>query len=139
VEIVKMAKKARLVKFSVEVRDEIPLLLLVPDQISQVFINILLNGVDAMEGREGTITVVLARRADDVAIEISDTGCGIDEDHLAKIGEPFFTTKPVGQGTGLGLWVSQGIIRSFRGDIHLKSKRGVGTTFTIVLPLNPKE
>jgi PAS domain S-box-containing protein len=139
VEIVKMAKKARLVKFSVEVRDEIPLLLLVPDQISQVFINILLNGVDAMEGREGTITVVVARRTDSVAIEITDSGCGIEEEHLAKIGEPFFTTKPVGQGTGLGLWVSQGIIRSFRGDIHLKSKRGVGTTFTIVLPLNPKE
>jgi signal transduction histidine kinase len=82
---------------------------------------------------------VVARRAADVTIEISDTGCGIDEDNLAKIGEPFFTTKPVGQGTGLGLWVSQGIIRSFRGDIHLKSKRGVGTTFTIALPLNPKE
>lgn len=139
VEIVKMAKKARLVKFAIEVRDEIPLLSLVPDQLSQVFINILLNGVDAMEGRAGTITVVVARRADNVTIEITDTGCGIEEDNLAKIGEPFFTTKPVGQGTGLGLWVSQGIIRGFRGDIHVKSKRGVGTTFTIGLPLNPKE
>ncbi|MDL1891811.1 PAS domain S-box protein [Sphingobacteriales bacterium CHB3] len=139
VEIVKMAKKARNVKFFVDVKNDIPLLSLVPDQISQVFINILLNGVDAMDGKEGRIDVVVERGDDDVRIAISDSGCGIDEDHLAKIGEPFFTTKPVGQGTGLGLWVSHGIIKSFHGDIRLKSKRGEGTTFTIILPFHPKE
>ncbi|MBX2990201.1 MAG: PAS domain S-box protein [Bacteroidetes bacterium] len=139
VEIVKMAKKARNVKFFVDVRNDIPLLSLVPDQISQVFINILLNGVDAMDGKEGRIDVVVERGDDDIRIAISDSGCGIDEDHLAKIGEPFFTTKPVGQGTGLGLWVSHGIIKSFHGDIRLKSKRGEGTTFTIILPFHPKE
>lgn len=140
VEIVKMAKKARGVRFSVDVRDQIPLLALVPDQISQVFINILLNSVDALEGRpDPHVDVVVERDDECVRISISDNGIGISEEHLPKIGEPFFTTKPVGQGTGLGLWVSQGIIKSFHGDIRLKSKRGEGTTFTILLPLNPKE
>lgn len=140
VEIVKMAKKARGVRFTVDVRDQIPLLALVPDQISQVFINMLLNSVDALEGRpDPHIDMVVERDDEYVRISISDNGIGISEEHLPKIGEPFFTTKPVGQGTGLGLWVSQGIIKSFHGDIRLKSKRGEGTTFTILLPLNPKE
>jgi PAS domain S-box-containing protein len=139
VEIVKLAKKARHVRFSVEVLNEIPLLSLVPDQISQVFINILLNGVDAIDGKEGEIKVQVDRGNDAVFVSISDNGCGIAEENLPKIGEPFFTTKPVGQGTGLGLWVSQGIIRGFHGDIKLKSRRGEGTTFTITLPLNSKE
>lgn len=140
VEIVKMAKKARSIHFSIEVRNAIPLLALVPDQISQVFLNILLNAIDALEGKkDGRIEVVVERDAEYVRVSISDNGCGIAEDHLSKIGEPFFTTKPVGEGTGLGLWVSQGIIKSFRGDLRLKSKRGEGTTFTIILPLNPKD
>ncbi len=139
VEIVKMAKKARNVKFQVRVEDEVPLLSLVPDQISQVFINILLNGVDAMEGREGKVDIVVSKDPSHVRIALTDNGCGISEENLTKIGEPFFTTKPVGQGTGLGLWVSQGIIRSFRGDVRLKSVRGQGTTFTIILPLNSRE
>jgi PAS domain S-box-containing protein len=139
VEIVKMAKKARNIKFSVTVRNDVPLLALVPDQISQVFINILLNGVDAMEGREGSIDVVVECSDATVRIAISDSGIGIAEDALPKIGEPFFTTKPVGQGTGLGLWVSQGIVKSFQGDIRLKSVRGEGTTFTVILPLQPKD
>jgi signal transduction histidine kinase len=140
VEIVKMAKKARNVRFSIDVRNQVPLLSLVPDQISQVFINILLNSVDALEGRsDPRIEVVVERDDEFVKVSITDNGSGISEDHLAKIGEPFFTTKPVGQGTGLGLWVSQGIIKSFHGDIRLKSKRGEGTTFTVILPLNPKD
>jgi PAS domain S-box-containing protein len=139
VEIVRMAKKARNVKFSVEVLDQIPLLSLVPDQISQVFINILLNGVDAMEGRDGTIDVVVDKSDGFARISLTDNGCGIAEANMPKIGEPFFTTKPVGEGTGLGLWVSQGIIKSFHGDVRLKSTRGHGTTFTVLLPLNSRE
>ncbi|MCK5573411.1 MAG: sensor histidine kinase, partial [Bacteroidetes bacterium] len=60
-------------------------------------------------------------------------------DHLSKIFEPFFTTKGAGQGTGLGLWVSYGIIKSFRGDIRVSSTPGEGTSFTVLLPLNAKE
>ncbi|MEK7251561.1 MAG: ATP-binding protein, partial [Bacteroidota bacterium] len=85
------------------------------------------------------MAVVFYSEYDAVRISITYNGFGIAYDNMPKIFEPFFTTKPVGQGTGLGLWVSQGIIKSFHGDIRLKSRRGEGTTFTIILPLHPKE
>ena len=139
VEIVKMGKKAKEVTFVTHVRHQIPLLPLVPDQVSQVFINILLNAVDALRGKKGTITSEVERTGDEVRLAISDDGCGIAPEHLPKIFEPFFTTKQVGEGTGLGLWVSYGIIKSFRGDITVTSTRGVGTTFCVILPLTAKE
>jgi len=74
-----------------------------------------------------------------VTVAITDDGGGIAPDHMSKIFEPFFTTKPVGEGTGLGLWVSYGIIKSFRGDISVTSTEGAGSTFRVVLPLNSKE
>lgn len=139
VEIVKMGKKAREVTFYTHVRQQVPLLSLVPDQIAQVFINILLNAVDALQGRRGTITTNFERDDDVVRVTIEDTGAGIAPEHLSKIFEPFFTTKRVGEGTGLGLWVSYGIIKSFRGDIAVRSERGTGTAFCISLPLHPKD
>jgi signal transduction histidine kinase len=70
-----------------------------------------------------------------VVIEISDTGPGIPADILARIFDPFFTTKPVGVGTGLGLWICQGIVTSFSGDITVRSQLGKGATFTVSLPV----
>lgn len=139
VEIVKMGKKAKEVTFYTHVRHQIPLLSLVPDQIAQVFINILLNAVDALQGKRGTITTDFERDDEWVRVRITDDGSGITSEHLAKVFEPFFTTKRVGEGTGLGLWVSYGILRSFRGDITVQSERGKGTSFCVTLPLNPKE
>jgi signal transduction histidine kinase len=139
VEIVKMGKKAKEITFVTHVRDQIPLLTLVPDQIAQVFINILLNAVDALQGRRGTISTEFARDDTHVRVTISDDGVGISRENMPKVFEPFFTTKPVGEGTGLGLWVSYGIVRSFRGDIKVRSEEGEGTSFTIDLPLNPKD
>lgn len=139
VEIVRMSKKAKDVTFSVSIPEAIPLLTLVPDQIAQVFINVLLNAVDAMAGTRGQILVTMSLDNENVIINITDTGSGITEEHLAKIFEPFFTTKPVGEGTGLGLWVSYGIVKSFRGDIRVTSTVEHGTTFSIILPLNAKE
>jgi PAS domain S-box-containing protein len=139
VEIVKMGRKAKEVTFYTHVRHPIPLLSLVPDQIAQVFINILLNAVDASQGKRGTITTDFERDDEHVRIRITDDGSGIASEHLAKVSEPFFTTKRVGEGTGLGLWVSYGIVRSFRGDITVQSERGKGTSFCVTLPLNPKE
>ena len=136
VEIVKMGKKAKEVTFVTRVRMQVPLLPLVPDQISQVFINILLNAVDALQGKKGTITAEVERDQERVKVAIADNGHGIEEEHLSKIFEPFFTTKGVGEGTGLGLWVSYGIVRSFGGNITVASQWGKGTTFTIVFPLN---
>lgn len=139
VEIVKMGKKAKEITFITHVRDQIPLLTLVPDQIAQVFINILLNAVDALKGKKGVITSDFERDDARVRVTISDDGAGISQENLTKVFEPFFTTKPVGEGTGLGLWVSYGIVRSFRGDITVQSEEGKGTSFTIVLPLNSKD
>jgi PAS domain S-box-containing protein len=139
VEIVKMGKKAKEVTFVTHVRHPVPLLSLVPDQMSQVFINILLNAVDALQGKRGTITTDFEMDDAHVRVSITDDGCGIDSENMPKIFEPFFTTKPVGEGTGLGLWVSYGIMKSFRGDITVESTRGGGTTFCVILPLNARE
>ena len=139
VEIVKMGKKAKEVTFYTHVRQQIPLLSLVPDQMAQVFINILLNAVDALQGKRGSITTNFERDDDVVRVTIEDNGAGIPPDLLTKIFEPFFTTKRVGEGTGLGLWVSYGIIKSFRGDITVWSEPGEGTSFCVTLPLNPKD
>ena len=139
VEIVKMGKKAKEITFVTHVRDQIPLLTLVPDQIAQVFINILLNAVDALKGKSGTITTDFERDNTHVQVTITDNGAGIAAENLPKVFEPFFTTKPVGEGTGLGLWVSYGIVRSFRGDITVQSEEGRGTSFTILLPFNSKD
>ena len=139
VEIVKMGKKAKEITFITHVRRQAPLLSLVPDQIAQVFINILLNAVDALQGKKGTITSEVERDNDRVRVTITDNGQGISPENLSKIFEPFFTTKPVGEGTGLGLWVSYGIVRSFGGDITLTSTWGQGTSFSILLPLTAKE
>ena len=104
-------------------------------QLQQVFMNLILNAIDAMDG-EGTLTVATrdSTRQGHIEIMIADTGCGIQPQNLDRIFDPFFTTKGVGHGTGLGLSVSYGIIRGHHGDIDVQSKPGEGATFTIVLP-----
>ncbi len=140
VEITRVGTKAKDIEYSVNLSSDIPALPLVADQIQQVFVNILLNAVDAiMESKtrnENKRIIVESSLADDeVILTFEDTGPGIEQKNLSKIFEPFFTTKERGKGTGLGLWVSYGIIKSFRGDIKVKSKSGKGTTFIINLPI----
>ena len=147
VEIVRVGKKSKEIAFQIELSENLPSLPLVPDQVEQVFINILINAVDAVHealtaparvpGKKGMITVYSGVADDAVVITISDTGTGIRESEMPKIFEPFYTTKKVGEGTGLGLWVSYGIIKSFRGSIQVSSAEGEGTTFTITFPLGP--
>ncbi|MFC3022278.1 ATP-binding protein [Vibrio zhugei] len=126
------------IKYSIEVErkydDDFPLVLCQPMQLNQVFLNILVNASQAIDG-DGKIIVEMKRSGDDwVSIAICDTGCGIPEEKLNRIFEPFFTTKPVGSGTGLGLSVSYGIINAHKGTIDVTSKEGEGTCFTILLP-----
>lgn len=104
-------------------------------QLKQVFMNIIVNAAEAMHGN-GTLTITTSVSPDEnnVLIEFTDTGEGIPEENLSRIFEPFFTTKDVGKGTGLGLATSYGIIEEHGGKIKVKSKLGVGTTFTIELP-----
>lgn len=109
-----------------------------PGQLNQVFMNLLTNAVQAIEGR-GTITIRTAREAETVRISISDTGVGIPEEIRQKIFDPFFTTKDVGKGTGLGLSITLGIIRKHGGTIELDSVPGAGTTFHLRLPVRQLE
>jgi PAS domain S-box-containing protein len=141
VEITKVGTKAKDIIFETKLNPDIPMLPLISDQIQQVFVNILLNAVDAISDKKKSnginkITVTSENDGDNLILNFSDSGTGIKEENLVKVFEPFFTTKKEGKGTGLGLWVSYGIIKSFQGDIKIQSKSGEGTTFTIKLPIN---
>ena len=139
VSIVKYDRRAKHINIQQDLDAELPRLYLSPDQLLQVFINILINAVDALTAESNRITVRTLFREDNVFIYFSDTGAGIPEKNINKIFEPFFTTKKVGKGTGLGLSVSYGIIKNINGRIEVESKEGHGSTFTIILPLEKKE
>ncbi|EGB14587.1 integral membrane sensor signal transduction histidine kinase [Pseudodesulfovibrio mercurii] len=102
--------------------------------LQQVFINLFLNADQAME-KGGTLGVKVRRDHDRLCVDVSDTGCGMDRDTLSRIFDPFFTTKPVGKGTGLGLSIIYGILKKHGGGIDVQSEEGVGTTFTVCLPV----
>lgn len=103
------------------------------DHMSQVLLNLVINAVHAMPGG-GVLGVGLKRVDRGVSVTVSDTGHGIDPQHLSKIFDPFFTTKEVGKGTGLGLTVVHGIVQEHGGAIDVESLPGRGTTFTLTLP-----
>ncbi len=106
------------------------------DQIKQVFINLLVNAIEAVEACDRKeITVNIKRDEEYLITEITDSGCGIPGDNLGKIFTPFFTTKKMGKGTGLGLAITYGIVKMHQGDIRVKSVEGKGTTFTIKFPV----
>ena len=105
-----------------------------PSKLNQVFLNLFNNAAQAIQG-EGVITVLTGTEAGGVFIKITDTGSGMSEDTKKRIFEPFFTTKPVGQGTGLGLSIVFRIIEEHSGRIEVDSTVGVGSSFTIHLPL----
>ena len=83
----------------------------------------------------GTITVRTGTCGDEVWVEVADTGSGIPESIRSRIFDPFFTSKPVGKGTGMGLSIAYGIIQAHHGRIELKSEMGQGTTFRVILPI----
>jgi two-component system NtrC family sensor kinase len=117
---------------------DIPHITCSPSQINQVFLNLINNAAQAIEPGRGVIALT-TRRADamHVAVEVQDNGKGIPADVLPRIFDPFFTTKDVGKGTGLGLSIAYKIIEQHGGSIHVDSAVGVGTRFTVVLPLSP--
>jgi hypothetical protein len=103
-------------------------------KLQQVLMNLILNARDAMP-QGGRLEISTEADQDSVVIEVRDTGLGIAPEHLAKIYDPFFTTKQIGKGTGLGLAVSYGIISDHGGHIDVESNLGEGTRFQITLPL----
>lgn len=106
-------------------------------QLNQVFMNLLSNAAQAIEGK-GDIWIRTYRDGDEAVIEIEDSGQGIAPEAVERIFDPFFTTKKVGEGTGLGLSIAYGLVQKHRGTITVKSKPGVGTRFTISLPLRQR-
>ncbi|HFQ90165.1 MAG TPA: response regulator receiver protein, partial [Desulfobulbus sp.] len=115
--------------------DSLPRVMVVQDQITQVFINLLVNAVEAVPDEGGTVTITTACHGDTVSIAFHDTGVGISRDDQKKIFKPFFSTKPDVEGTGLGLSVSYGIVRGHGGDLRVSSSPGQGATFTVILPV----
>lgn len=117
---------------------DLPEVLCFPGSLNQVFVNLILNAVQAIPNK-GTITIRTRRIMRDgqpwVEISFTDTGVGIDPENVGKIFDPFFTTKEVGQGTGLGLTIAYGIIEKHYGNIECRSEPGRGTTFIIQLPV----
>jgi len=118
----------------------LPLVVVDPSQMQQVFMNMIINAAEAMDG-SGRLTVATRFDATEQVIEVefTDTGHGISEENVERIFDPFFTTKEVGHGTGLGLAISYGIIREHRGTVSVESEKGKGTTFIIRLPVAAEE
>jgi signal transduction histidine kinase len=102
-------------------------------QFAQVITNLILNAVAAMP-TGGRITIASRKLDTAVELTVTDTGTGITEENLKRIFQPFFTTKDVGEGTGLGLAVVHGIMKAHQGDVNVRSEVGVGTTFTLTFP-----
>lgn len=133
--IVQYGKRVKNIEFVLDLGEHLPAIMSVSDQMTQVLINLLINAIDSLDGSPGKISVRSFEKDRTVHIEVRDTGKGIREDDQEKIFEPFFTTKEVGKGTGLGLWVSYGIVKTFGGDINVESVFGKGTKFSITFPL----
>lgn len=137
------------IKIKDHVDDKSGLVMADPTNIQQIVINLCTNAVHAMENEKGTLHIslyaehlkpeqVISEKGESngsfVVLEIKDSGHGMDEQTLAIIFEPYFTTKKTGKGTGLGLSVIHGIVKDYRGFIRVKSKPGTGSTFTVFLP-----
>jgi len=129
------------IKYSCEVVKQFGDVPLVPcnlAQVNQVFMNLLINAAHAMESH-GTITITTKVDNGFAIVEFRDTGSGIPSDKIGSIFDPFFTTKPIGSGTGLGLSISYGIIQEHGGTIEVESEAGVGTVFSVRLPLSASD
>jgi PAS domain S-box-containing protein len=114
---------------------DLPSIWCLPSQLSQVFMNLLVNAGHAIVGK-GDITIQTMQQGEEVCVVIADTGCGISPENQHRLFDPFFTTKPVGKGTGLGLSVAWGIVQKHHGRIEVQSEVGKGATFMVWLPIN---
>jgi len=134
-----LRKKVKSVEINVS--DDLPMVLTDPEALEQILVNLLINAIQATDKEDSWIKVramLAPSGTDDVIIEVSDNGCGMDDNTLDRIFEPFFTTKPPGTGTGLGLYVSQNVIDELEGDIAVESQLRIGSTFRIRIPIKKK-
>jgi two-component system NtrC family sensor kinase len=135
--LVKHHSRFKAITLERELHDGLPEIQANAEQLIQVFLSLMLNAIDAMEGK-GLLTVrtlLNPERSDEVQVELTDTGMGIPREDIAKIFEPFYTTKLPGQGTGLGLSICYGIVQEHGGRIQVESQLGQGSVFRVVLPV----
>jgi signal transduction histidine kinase len=125
-----LRSRARVERFYVE----LPAVSCVPQELKQVFLNLIVNAGQAIRDG-GTIRIATETRDGYVTVKVEDDGCGIAPEHLERIFDPFFTTKGVGEGTGLGLGIAYHIVRSHRGEIQVDSELGRGSRFRVKLPV----
>ena len=116
----------------------IPSILAKPEEIQQVFLNIISNAVQAMEGK-GKLTLSSQQDNGFIVVQIRDTGQGIPPEYISKVFDPFFTTKQQGEGTGLGLNIVHRVVEQYGGNIKIESEPGEGTTFVISFPVNAEK
>jgi signal transduction histidine kinase len=112
-----------------------------PAQLNQVFLNIIINAAHAMGAREGKglLVVRTSVEGESVRVDIKDNGTGIPKHVLPRIFDPFFTTKKIGEGSGTGLSLAYRIIESHGGSIRVETDEGIGTTFSVLLPIHSSE
>jgi len=126
------------IEATLEEEGQVPRVVADKDALRSVFTNLLLNSLEAIDGEGGSVSIKLSSESIDRArVEISDTGRGIAADDIAKIFEPYYSTKET--GTGLGLAIVKKAIDDHDGSISVTSKEGTGTTFTIILPAKPED
>ena len=132
--LVRYDKRLKDIEFASDIAD-LPNVRVSPDQVQQVFLNLILNALDAMP-KGGKLKVTMKAKGDYIEVRFEDSGPGIDTAVIDKVFDPFFTTKPLGKGTGLGLSICYGIIREHNGEISASSKPGGGAVFTILFPID---
>jgi two-component system, NtrC family, sensor kinase len=124
------------IRVSISLDEKLPLVILDPSQVERVFLNLIINAAEAMDGKgELQLSTKINLENNSVEIRVQDTGQGISEENLEKIFDPFFTTKETGHGVGLGLAISFGIVKEHNGNISVESVLGEGTTFTVSFPV----
>jgi PAS domain S-box-containing protein len=134
--LLKKALTSKQIQIERNYADNLPSFLAVPDQIKQVFLNLLTNASDACsDRRNATITISTWQDGDNIAVMVKDTGMGIKPENMDRIFQPFFSTKETVKGTGLGLSVSYGIVQAHGGKICVESRQGEGAAFTVYLPI----
>jgi signal transduction histidine kinase len=134
--IAKLSRSAKSVEVDLKMPEDLPMPWGISDQLSQVFLNLFLNAFDAMPEEGGKLTVRTKLNGDaQIAIEVEDNGSGVADENLSKLFTPFFTTKDVGKGTGLGLHICDGIVKRHGGEIRVQSGPQKGSLFSIILPL----
>lgn len=136
IELVKHALKKSSIQLEKNLDPNLPSIKGDTLNLMQIFVNMMNNGIDSMEGKDGVLKIEtkFIEQSMEVVISITDTGTGIAKDNLSKVFDPFYTTKPVGKGTGLGLSVCYGLVNQLGGTISIDSDIGKGTTFDIKIP-----